>query len=625
VFFADGSGAEVPLAQPVRTNAAGNPVNPAGAPVQIRVQVNPADTAYSFLAQTDGGAQVLYQSRIEVDAEQLAAVAEVVSLKSLPTIGMLDGEQFSVGGFYAGSTIGGGMFVWRASQNKSTNNGVTVYAPEAISLWDGTQAGLSAMFSWSGGGSGVFVRVGVSVITPQMAGAVANSSANSKPSFDACIQHLSSVGGGELFCPAGIYDFHGALVISSPSISIVGASRFSFLIRQKTLNSPTIIVNGNFFQARSFSVIYDGVAIDGGAAISISAGSATLEDFVIRSCHTGVKFEGLNATAGKMSDFEILDYEYCGLFLRNMNDLFVRSFIMNAGNDSRGSAGGIRLAERVEAFICSDGDILKGQYAMTIDATNYSMNTRPAYNNFTNVFFDSARNSVLIDNCVETEFVGCWFSGGRFGGGAAGCLVGRSSGIRFTNTRFFNCGAHGVIVSADADDTSFVNCKAESNSVTSGVGVSHGFFFNVNAKNFKVIGCSASNGLYTGKQRSGVFISTGCTNFIVRDNYLMGNEVSAIADGSASTAVKFISGNVGYTTQSKGAATILSETSSIVVTHGLSAAPQLSDIQVSLASTPNGGESFFASAPNSTSFTINSASAVTANTVVTWSIRISGA
>jgi hypothetical protein len=77
VFFVDGSGAQVALAQPVRTNAAGNPVNPAGAPVQIRVQVNPADTAYSFLAQTDGGAQVLYQARISEDfvlSSELGAV-----------------------------------------------------------------------------------------------------------------------------------------------------------------------------------------------------------------------------------------------------------------------------------------------------------------------------------------------------------------------------------------------------------------------------------------------------------------------------------------------------------------------------------------------------------------------
>ena len=80
VFFVDGSGAQVPLAQPVRTNQAGNPVNLAGAPVQIRVQINPADTAYSFLAQTDGGAQVLYQARVDgfVSEQKLAAINSTV-------------------------------------------------------------------------------------------------------------------------------------------------------------------------------------------------------------------------------------------------------------------------------------------------------------------------------------------------------------------------------------------------------------------------------------------------------------------------------------------------------------------------------------------------------------------
>ncbi len=78
VFFVDGSGAEIPLAQPVRTNAAGNPVNAqGGSPVQIRIKINPADSGYSFLAQTDGGAQVLYQARVNegfVSTDALAAV-----------------------------------------------------------------------------------------------------------------------------------------------------------------------------------------------------------------------------------------------------------------------------------------------------------------------------------------------------------------------------------------------------------------------------------------------------------------------------------------------------------------------------------------------------------------------
>lgn len=160
VYSVGSGGALTLLAQPVRTNAAGNPVNSAGAPVSIQVDVPSGDEAYSLLVKNAVGAQILYVSRVKVDAEQLQAVAEVASLKGLPTGGMLDGEQFSVGGFYAGSTLGGGTFVFSASQSKSAHNGGTIIAPEALFAWNGTRANLSALNSWTGSGTGCYVRVG---------------------------------------------------------------------------------------------------------------------------------------------------------------------------------------------------------------------------------------------------------------------------------------------------------------------------------------------------------------------------------------------------------------------------------------------------------------------------------
>lgn len=63
---------------------------------------------------------------------------------------------------------------------------------------------------------------------------------------------------------------------------------------------------------------------------------------------------------------------------------------MNAGNESRGTLRGIRLRNRVEAFVCTDGDVLLGSYSMTTEAGYYTIGNRPAYNNFTNVYFDSS-------------------------------------------------------------------------------------------------------------------------------------------------------------------------------------------------------------------------------------------
>lgn len=479
--------------------------------------------------------------------------AHVPHLKALPTAaGAQTDTVYSVIAFYAGWAAlsappsGGGLFIWNPTLSKSNHNGVTHFSPESISAWTGTQADIATLLNWSGSGSGLFVRTNIPVLTPYHAGAVPNFGMDCTLPMQKVITYLGNNGGGKLKLPAGTWDITAQLNLSGQSVVIEGDSRFASLIRQKTLNVKALNITGNFCGVKSISIIYDGTPTNGATAIYVTSAYVTLEDFAIRSCFEGVYFRGGTAMGGKVTNFEILDYEAVGLHAVDLNDLFVDTFIINAGNSTRGAFGGIRLENKVEAFICSNGDILLGAFSMTMDAVSNTLGNRPAYNNFTNVFFDSAVNSTQINKCVETDFVGCWFSGGRFGGGNAGASVSSSRSIRFTNTRFFNCGGSGVIVNSTSTDITFMNCKAESNSVTSGDGIAHGFHFANSTQEFKVIGCTASNGLYTGKQGYGVYIGSGCDKFSIVDNNLIGNLTGPLIDGTSSTSDKTILGNKGY-------------------------------------------------------------------------------
>ncbi len=92
-------------------------------------------------------------------AKRLAeTVVQVGHLKALPVSGLVSGQQYSVASFYNGNTVGGGLFVWDATRNKADHNGGTVIAPEALTAWDGTHAGLSTYLNWAGSGSGCFVK-----------------------------------------------------------------------------------------------------------------------------------------------------------------------------------------------------------------------------------------------------------------------------------------------------------------------------------------------------------------------------------------------------------------------------------------------------------------------------------
>lgn len=81
----------------------------------------------------------------------------VSSLKALPVNPQTD-TVYGVIGFYAGSTVGGGKFVWNPTADKSSHNGITVIAPEALSIWSGTQSTISYLLSWSGSGTGCWIR-----------------------------------------------------------------------------------------------------------------------------------------------------------------------------------------------------------------------------------------------------------------------------------------------------------------------------------------------------------------------------------------------------------------------------------------------------------------------------------
>jgi hypothetical protein len=506
-------------------------------------------------------------------------------------------------GYYSQGDGGGGAYWYDSTDTASADNGGTIIVAADAGRWK---------------------LASTKAISVKQFGAKGNNTDNDTAKIQAAITYAGALGGA-VFFPSGIYIVNSAINIGAAAVALVGESRFGTIIKQIALGDNIFNITGNFCSVSGLSFIYDGVPVTGATAIYVSSSSVTLSDFVIRSCHIGIHYYGVNATAGKISNFEILDYESVGLLAQDMNDLFVSKFIMNAGNALRGALGGIRLVGRVEAFICGDGDILFGVNSMTSDATVYGISTRPAYNNFTNVFFDSAKNSVTLSKMVETDFVGCWFSGGRSGSGSAGCTVGQSDSIRFTNTRFFNCGAQGCVVSSSAVRTSFSNCKFESNSVTAGAAVAHGLQVSSNTTDFQVIGCQASNGLYTGTQGFGIFIDSGCDRFVVRDNNVRGNATGGISDNTVSGADKTIHGNIGYRTSSRGAANILSGTTSIVVAHGLGAVPLVSEILLTRGSGNAGSTDLFPNSVTATQFTINTAAAPSVNMAVNWQVRTRGA
>jgi len=454
-------------------------------------------------------------------------------------------------------------------------------------------------------------------------GAVGDGIADDTVAIQAAVNAVQTAGGGTVLFPEGTYNISSEITCTVAGVTFQGQNRWSTIIRQTTASAKILNLSAMFTNIRSIGFNYSGTPVSGATAVYCTGSYCTFEDFVIRSSNIGIHYK--TGVAGKITNFEILDYETVGLQIESLNDIFVSNFVINAGNSTRGTFGGIRLLDKTEAVIVSDGDILLGVYSMTTTAAVYGVGTRPAYNNFTNVFFDSAELGVSLDKIVETEFVGCWFSGGRSGSGVSGCTISQSHSLNFVATRFFNCGSNGCLVNATAVRTTFVACSFESNSVTAGDGIAHGLAIAPNTVDFTVANCKASNGLYTGKQGYGIIVNSGTSSgYSICNNILTGNYTGSLSDGGSGT-IKTISGNVGYTTLSVGTSTVTTGNTSVVVTHGLAVTPQAANIAISpLVSTGSNPLYVDASSITSTQFTVRTTSAVPSNFDFSWRASIKG-
>ena len=458
-------------------------------------------------------------------------------------------------------------------------------------------------------------------VNPQWWDARGDGVTDDTAAINAAIASLTA--GGEVRFPGASYLISGPLNITVEGVTLSGANGRSTKIIQSNLNSRIINNTGMFFSFRNIQLDYSATPT-GGQAIWSSGSYSTFQNFTIRQAFTSVFLT--QGAAQIVENFNLLNYEQAGLHLKSINDVFVGKGIINAGDLVKGRLGGIRLEDKVEAFLCSKVDVLNGEYSLTSAAASFTQNNRPAYNFFTDCDFDSSAKGSLIDYMVETNFNSCWWSAGRVTGAAApGATIDHVDSIFFTACKFFNCGAQGALLTVNGKRVFFNNCSWESNSVTAGDGVANGLQVASGATDWSVIGGKASNGLYPGKQGYGIGVGAACVDFVISSVNLKGNLTGSLNDASTTTS-KTITANVGYVTRNKGTASVPVSQTVAVVTHGLAKTPAASDIMLTLISDPGAsGVSgvLRVAALNATTFQIVTNAAVATNALsVAWQANL---
>ena len=452
--------------------------------------------------------------------------------------------------------------------------------------------------------------------------------------IQAAINSLGAAG-GTVVLGVGLYKISSEININVEGIKLIGQNKEASTLIQSTASSKILNITSvaKHFELQSVGFDYSVTPVAGATAIYQAGSFCSFSDFLITKCYIGLELN--TCVANKVQNFDIRSYSYIGIYVTESNDAFFSNFVLDASTQANGSLGGIRLYNKCEAINFVNGDVIRGVYGLTTDASTYALRARPAACIFTGVFFDSSKtNCAFINNSVDIDFIGCWFS---FAGytdvppsvPAVGVTLAQTDDMRFTGGRVVNCHGAGVNIGALSTNAKFNGFTARDNGL-SATGTYAGISVSPGASGFQVVDCTLGGGqnLYSVVTQSyGLEIQAGSSDFyVVKDNLMLGNTLGGMIDGGTGTN-KHIAHNIGYQTTVRGLGLIPVGASSANIPHFLSATPanyniMLSDVQDRAGS---GVVRYWVSAVGSTTFTVTTNAVTTSNFFFAWDARIKGA
>ena len=452
--------------------------------------------------------------------------------------------------------------------------------------------------------------------------------------IQAAINSLGAAG-GTVVLGVGLYKISSEININVEGIKLIGQNKEASTLIQSTASSKILNITSvaKHFELQSVGFDYSVTPVAGATAIYQAGSFCSFSDFLITKCYIGLELN--TCVANKVQNFDIRSYSYIGIYVTESNDAFFSNFVLDASTQANGSLGGIRLYNKCEAINFVNGDVIRGVYGLTTDASTYALRARPAACIFTGVFFDSSKtNCAFINNSVDIDFIGCWFSFAGYNDvgpsvPAVGVTLARTDDIRFTGGRVVNCHGAGVNIGALSTNAKFNGFTARDNGL-SATGTYAGISVSPGASGFQVVDCTLGGGqnLYSVVTQSyGLEIQAGSSDFyVVKDNLMLGNTLGGMIDGGTGTN-KHIAHNIGYQTTVRGLGLIPVGASSANIPHFLSATPanyniMLSDVQDRAGS---GVVRYWVSAVGSTTFTVTTNAVTTSNFFFAWDARIKGA
>lgn len=362
----------------------------------------------------------------------------------------------------------------------------------------------------------------------------------------------------------------------------------------------------------------DGVAPSSGRCIDIQSSGCIVSDIIIEKCWDGIYLK--NVAGAYFQRTHVGGWENAGFnFDGNNADVFLTESILN-GATSAGT--GVRLHNKIEAFIMTSCDVIGGGAGLTTSASGAlvpSDRLNPNFNKISDCYFDSSAGGVSIDKSSFLTFSACWFASSQLGPGAN---IQAAWETTFQGCEFFNNYGNGATLQSTQRGTRFIGCRFINNDASASGAA--GLLVNNNTVDWSVVGCTFNNLVYPAGalQDYGLFIGTGADRFQVTSCNFGTHPVAKVSDNSAPSADKYFSYNSGYRTSNSFQTTAPSGATSHFVNHNLDVTPALSDVQVIPNADP--GTRYWVGAANATQIGIGFQSALGSDVAFTVAVRAKG-
>ena len=371
-------------------------------------------------------------------------------------------------------------------------------------------------------------------------GAVGDGVADDTVAIQAAINILG-LSGGEVFFPEGHYKITSKIDILFPNVYINGSGKKNTEIFQHTSNSEIFNIVAWYFSISNISLSYNTQGTAGGSAIVIQNGIfySAIDKVSFDKAYYGVEYKP-SSNSHTLCNSNFTDCTASAIYINTAVNILCDSFKIINTDLIKCSLGCIRLFGRVEGCNFVNGQTFQGQYGLILEGLVYSFNNVPQFNKFHCLYLDSSKNgNCLIEKCMETDFIDCWFSTTD----ENGIYVNNADGVRFTGGGVLNCTKRGALIQSTAKRITFKNFMSRSNSVGS-PNVYSGIVFAPNTTDFIVEGCTLTNSVVVyGTQKYGVEVLAGTSDrYIIANNLVSGNGTGGVGD-SGTGVNKFVSNN----------------------------------------------------------------------------------